>query len=374
MRILVNAALLPDIYSFEYISALYKTIYYVASLQSESNFFFVCRSHDADQLDKGDNIELIKTKKRRGSPLIWKYWYDVRIPALLRKYKVDLFLSPGPVCSLNTKVPQLLVLSGTSLLDIPTLFSKPQLSFLRKRQVLSVKKARSIITFTQSEKNKIITSFKQAGGKTVIVPFILPEDKIAATDVLKEQTKAKHTGGKEFFLYSGPLNAVGNILNLLKAFSLFKKRQQSSFKLAICGNNADKHNEYLKLLETYKYKADVILKNNLKEEEINTLFASAYSLVYPVLINDLLTPVIQAMQYEIPVITSLTPELKEITGNAGLYADAENPQDIADNMMRIYKDERLRNELIEKGKSVINLLKQQDAVSEFYKAMQKAVL
>lgn len=374
MRILVNSAMLPDVYSFEYISALYKTISRVAAVQTENDFFFICELQDANQLDKNDNIELLKTKKRKRTPIYWKYWYDVRIPALLRKHKADLFISPGFACSLNTKVAQILMPSDTSLLDKPSLFSKSHLSFLKKRYSHSVGKAKSIITSTQSEKNTITDSFKQAEGKVLIVPVIIPGKKTSITDIIKEGTKGKYTEGKEFFLYSGNLNAAGNVINLLKAFSLFKKRQQSSLKLVICGSDTDEYKEHAKLLETYKYKTDVVLMNNIKDEDIGNLFASAYSLVYPVLANNFLLPVIQAMQHEIPVITSSTPALKEINDNAALYADAESPQDIAANMMRIYKDEKLRNELIEKGKLVINRLMQQDAINEFYKAIQKAVL
>lgn len=374
MRILINTALLPDIYSFEYISVLYKTIKRIAATRQEHHFIFICEPQLADQFNTGNNIKLIKTKKRKRSTILWKYWYDVRIPALLRKHTADLFISPGPFCSMNTKLPQLLVLADTSLIESPSLFNKSQFSFLKNRLSKSVVKAKSIITFSQSEENRIINSFKAAENKIIVVPVITPEPTISILSIDKEKIKATYTEGREFFLYIGNLNAAGNILNLLKAFSLFKKRQQSNFKLVICGYTADEHAEYAELLKTYRYKADVILINDLKDEELTELFVSAYAFVYPVLVNNFLIPVMQAMQSNIPVIASATPLTKELCGSSALYVNAEIPQDIADNMMRIYKDEKLRSELIQKGKSVINRLHQENAVNEFYEAMQKAVL
>ena len=41
--------------------------------------------------------------------------------------------------------------------------------------------------------------------------------------------------------------------------------------------------------------------------------------------------------------------MQEIAGDAALYADANDHTAIADSMMRLYKDENLRNHLIEKG-------------------------
>lgn len=374
MRVLINAALLPDTYSCEYVSVLYKTIKDIAGNEKKSKFIFICEMQDAKLLDEQINIEFIKIKKRKRTAIRWKYWYDVRIPALLRKHKADLFISPGSFCSLTTKVPQLIVLADASFSNLPSLFRKSQFSFLKKREAKSVAKAKCIITSTQSEKNRITEKFNLAVDKIFAVPVIIPERIIAVDEINSEEIKLKYTAGKEFFLYDGPLNANGNIINLLKAFSLFKKRQQSSFKLVILSNKPCEKTEYPKLLDSYKYKADVVFINQSTQDERNKLLASAYALVFPVFLNNFLFPVLQAMQNGIPVITSAYPAFKEITGNASLHVDAENPQDIADSMMRIYKDEKGRSELIEKGKSVIDFHIKKNAPEEFFKVMQMAVL
>ncbi len=44
--------------------------------------------------------------------------------------------------------------------------------------------------------------------------------------------------------------------------------------------------------------------------------------------------------------------MQEIAGDAALYVDPSDHEDIADKMMRIYKDEILRNELIKKGQVI----------------------
>jgi glycosyltransferase involved in cell wall biosynthesis len=51
----------------------------------------------------------------------------------------------------------------------------------------------------------------------------------------------------------------------------------------------------------------------------------------------------------VPVLTSQNTSMQEVAGEAGLYFDANNYVDIAEKMMLIYKDESLRNRLIEKG-------------------------
>jgi len=76
-------------------------------------------------------------------------------------------------------------------------------------------------------------------------------------------------------------------------------------------------------------------------------------LVYPSLLEGFGVPVLEAMRSEVPVITSLNSSMQEIAGDAALYADPKNYQDIADKMMLLYKDEDLRKELVQKGKKIV---------------------
>jgi glycosyltransferase involved in cell wall biosynthesis len=64
-------------------------------------------------------------------------------------------------------------------------------------------------------------------------------------------------------------------------------------------------------------------------------------------------PVLEAMQCDAPVITSAGTSMSEIAGDAALYADPHDHTDIAERMIQLYKDERLRKELIEKGREIV---------------------
>ena len=55
------------------------------------------------------------------------------------------------------------------------------------------------------------------------------------------------------------------------------------------------------------------------------------------------------MQSGVPVITSSHSAMQEIAGDAALYADPASYQDIGEKMMLLFKDEKLRNQFINKG-------------------------
>ena len=95
-----------------------------------------------------------------------------------------------------------------------------------------------------------------------------------------------------------------------------------------------------------------MLTGYLDENELAALTGAAYALLYPSVHEGFGVPVLEAMQCDVPVITSSGSSMQEIAGEAALYANAEDQQSIADNMMRIYKDETLRGQQIGKGRQV----------------------
>ena len=282
-------------------------------------------------------------------PVLWKWWYDVKIPLVLKKYKADIFVSADGHCSLTTSVPQCLVIHDLAFLHHPTFIKNSHFIFYRRYTPRFLKKAHSIATVSEFTKADIHQRYKIDNEKISVVYNAAKPGFKPLTEDLKTIVKLKYTDSKEFFLYSGAIHPRKNLLNLLKGFSLFKKRLKSNFKLVIAGRLAWKYESFLKDLETYKYRHDVILTGYLSEEELFSLTASAYAMVYPSLFEGFGVPVIEAMQSGAPVITTAGSAMEEIAGDAALYADVTIPSDIGEKMMHLYKDENQRELLIQKG-------------------------
>jgi glycosyltransferase involved in cell wall biosynthesis len=185
--------------------------------------------------------------------------------------------------------------------------------------------------------------------------------------------KNKHTNGKEFFLYTGAIHPRKNLINLLKAFSVFKKRLQSNMKLVLAGRLAWKYDSFLEDLKHYKYRDDVVMTGYITENDLVDLTASAYAMVYPSLLEGFGVPVLEAMQSAVPVITSSSSAMQEIAQEAALYADPNDINDIAEKMMLIYKDENLRNELIKKGNEQVKTYCWQKTSEKLWDSILKTI-
>jgi glycosyltransferase involved in cell wall biosynthesis len=162
-------------------------------------------------------------------------------------------------------------------------------------------------------------------------------------------------------------------VNLLKAFSIFKKRQKSNMKLVLAGRLAWKYDSFIQNLKKYKFKEDVIMLGYLSEDDLVKITGAAYALVYPSLLEGFGVPVLEAMKCNVPVITSVGSSMEEIAKDAALYADAKNFEDIAGKMMLIYKDEKMRKELIEKGKIIAAQYSWQRTAELLWQSILKAV-
>jgi glycosyltransferase involved in cell wall biosynthesis len=170
-------------------------------------------------------------------------------------------------------------------------------------------------------------------------------------DEEKEMIKEKYAEGHEYFIYNGIISPHQNLKNLLKAFSAFKKRQKSSMQLLLAGAPGIDYEEWLSALKLYRFQAEVKVLHNLSENEVRKIVAAAYAMVYiPFFETSYETP-LQAMSCEVPLIVADTSALPEICGDSALYADPHDFKIVAEKMMALFKDERLRKDLIEKGAS-----------------------
>lgn len=316
---------------------------------SEHEFLFIFdRPFDAKFI-YGPNVKGIVCGPPARHPLLWKLWYDWKLPAVLRKWKADLFLSPDGFCSLTTSVPQCMVVHDLAYIHFPGFNKRSHRYFFQRYTSRFIRKAKIVATVSSFSKNDIINQFPAAANKVEIV-YSGVKDVFSPRDYEKrEDTKKRFTDGKDYFLYTGAIHPRKNLINLLKAFSLFKKRQKSAMKLVLTGRLAWKYDGFLQDLKHYKYREDVVLTGYVNENDLVDLTAAAYAMVYPSFHEGFGVPVLEAMRAGVPVITSQDSSMQEIAGEAALYADPSQPSSIAEQMMRIYKDESLRDVLVEKG-------------------------
>ncbi len=186
--------------------------------------------------------------------------------------------------------------------------------------------------------------------------------------MFKIKIKEKHADGNEYFLFTGKVR-LDNLLNVLKGFSVFKKLQKSNMQLLIASQN-EITKEILEMLRLYKYKSEVKILD-VDKKTLAAITGAAYAFVYPFAQGGY-SHLLEAMRCDVPVLTSNTGCMPEVCGDAALFFDYKNHKDIADKMMFIYKDEKLRQQLLDKGKEQIKKYSWDKTAELLWESIEKA--
>ncbi len=318
------------------------------------------------------NIHPIIVKPQARFPLAWNIWYNLMVPIVLRKIKADVFVSPDGFCSLTTKVPQCLVLHDLAFQHHAEFIAKSHLRYYQKNTSKFVRKAKVIATVSGYSKQDLIDQYNLDPEKIHVTYNAANSLFQQLSYEEKETVKEKYSAGCEYFIYTGSIHPRKNPVNLLKAFSRFKKRQQSNMKLIFAGRLAWKTDQFTKLLSTFRFRKDVILTGYLEKNELAKLVASAYALVYPSFFEGFGVPPLEALQCGVPAIVSNNSAMPEVGGDAYLYIDPENSDDIAEKLMLIYKDEALRSRLIENGKKRLEMFSWAESAKKMWRCIELA--
>jgi glycosyltransferase involved in cell wall biosynthesis len=106
--------------------------------------------------------------------------------------------------------------------------------------------------------------------------------------------------------------------------------------------------DFKKLFQT----KSVVFTDYLEDEMLGSLYSNAELLVYPSLHEGFGLPPLEAMYTGVPVVTSGTSCLPEILGDAAIFFDPTNPEQLINALKSGFSDKKLRHDLIQKGKLV----------------------
>ena len=349
MRIAVNAIFLQHNQLEGYGRYAKEVFSRIVREHPEHEFIFVFdRPYDESYIFS-NNVTPIVVRPAARHALAFKVWYDIKAPLALQSFKPDVWIQPFGFCSLTSNIPQVLLVHDLAFLHFPRFIAWHHRWYYQWFTKKFLHKAKKIVTVSAFTKKDIINKYEIDSYKIDIVEGAAHTGFKPLSWQEKESVKDGFSDGREYFLFTGGIHPRKNLLNLLKAFSLFKKWQQSPMKLLVVGRLAWQYKAVLEKLKTYKYREDVVLLGYLSDEQLARVTAAAYALVYPSFFEGFGLPIIESMQCEVPVICSKSSSMPEIGGDAALYVDPNDPDAIAKQMMAIYKDETLRNQLIAKG-------------------------
>jgi len=327
----------------------YENLKRITVSHPEHEFYFIFDRPCHEEFIFSSNVKPIIIGPQARHPILYFIWFEFSVRYILKKIKADLFLSPDGYLSLSSKVPSVVVFHDLNFEHYPADLPGAERWYYRTFFNRYARKARRIATVSEFSRADIV---KQYGIDPALIDVVYNGANEYYTPIdaeTKNATRTRHTGGRPYFLFVGALHPRKNLVNLFRAFDIFKETDTSDSVLIIAGAKKWWTGEIENVYKEMKFSHCVVFAGRLETAEMRNVLGSATALTYVSYFEGFGIPIVEAFRCGTPVITSNVTSMPEIAGKAALLVDPFNPNDIAEAMSNIATDQSLRQQLISAG-------------------------
>lgn len=303
-------------------------------------------------------------------------WYtmaeQVKFPKLLHSYKLDLMHFP------HFNVP--VFYQGKFIVTIHDLIHQHfkmeratthgRLVYKVKQQAYgrvfshAIKKSQLVITVSEYVKKQLQNEWKLKPNKIVVTKEAAEDSLIKLAQRMTEngvgQVLKKFQITRPYIFYVGNAHPHKNVEGLIKAFlKLVTSHQEpeispnnaslvidsGKLKLVLAGND---HYFWKRIKKEYQH-PNIVYTGFVTDLELVGLYKGAEVYVVPSYEEGFGIPLLEAFVCGVPVVSSKLGSLTEVGGEAALYFDPNNSQDMADKIWTVLSDKKIEKKLIESG-------------------------
>ncbi|MBK9270280.1 MAG: glycosyltransferase family 4 protein [Saprospiraceae bacterium] len=304
----------------------------------EHEFLLLTDRNISKKPECGKNVSWHTLYPPARHPLLWWIWFEWSVPRFLKNHEVDLFLSPDGYLSLAANIPQLMVFHDLAYLHYPDQISWTVRNYYRYFVPKFMRKASLVFAVSQATKDDIIQQLHVPSEK-ILLAYNGCKDEFHAISLDKrEKVRARVSHGAPYLLFVGAMHPRKNLVNLVKAFTIFKNRQFSDIKLLLVGRKAWMNRELERTISQSPYRNDIIHLNYLEKAELSEITASAEALIMPSYLEGFGVPVLEALYCDVPVMVSDRFSLPEVAGPGAFVFNPDDPTDMANSMSQFYQE------------------------------------
>jgi alpha-1,3-rhamnosyl/mannosyltransferase len=163
------------------------------------------------------------------------------------------------------------------------------------------------------------------------------------------QVRARYALPERFFISVGTLQPRKNIEGAILAHRSMPLAERQRLPLVIVGRAGWKCEAVLKMIDEDTSSGAVRWLQHVPEADLLAVVKSASALVFASLAEGFGLPVLEAFAAQVPVVTSNTTSLPEVTGDAALTVEPLDVAALSAAMTRVIGDEALANDLKQRG-------------------------
>ena len=316
--------------------------------------------------------------------ILFTLWKQFLLPTYCIIYKIDILFCSDyflPLIPMHAK--KVVVFHDTFFYEEPQHYNFWWLKTFHWIAEKGAKKASHIIVPTHYVRERLL-SFLPVNKEKISVVFEGPKEIIQTNELNKgilqreqvvyNQWKSEietFLDGSKYLLHVGTLDFRKNLETLVAALEILllefeKKSDTQPIKLIIVGDSPKYFSSngkaaLIQLIQNKKLDKYILLTGRVIESQLAYLYQHAFVYVFPSLNEGFGLPLVEAMQYNIPIAAANNSALPEVGGDAAIYFDPMNVNDMAYKIKTLIQDESLREKLKKAAIKRITLFNWRDA-------------
>ncbi|MDP4835643.1 MAG: glycosyltransferase family 4 protein [Burkholderiales bacterium] len=318
--------------------------------------------HHFDALKLDHRFELVMVSRIK---LIQMFWQQTGLPLALWRGQFNVLWGPGFVLPFLPVCPMVVTIHDLTFELFPGVHQLLKRIYFPRMIRFAVKNARQVLAISQSTAQDLAKAIPASRHKTTVTLLAarsaLSEQSVAAKPLLPKPAP--------YALFVGTLEPRKNLVRLIQAWTRLTPGDRQECRLIVIGMQGWMVGE----LEQIAANIDSVdFMGHVSDRELHDYLEQALFFVYPSLYEGFGLPVIEAMAYGIPVLTSALGATEEIAHGAAVLVDPLNVDAIADGIRALLTNEPLRQRLSRAGRERAQQFSWERTAKLTLKALQTA--
>lgn len=288
-------------------------------------------------------VTLVRSRLRYQEP-----WRQLVLPSLLKRYEIDVCFFTNFVVSVLSSCPMVLTIHDLSFKLFPRTHSLRNVIWARSLVPVSVNRSRRIIAVSNNTKLDLLRLMNVNSDKISVIyegasSQFRPEPAVDDGEVLSH-----YRIKKPYVLFVGTLEPRKNLTALIRSFYKVS-RTRADVNLVLAGRRGWMAQAIFDEVEKRDLLSRVHITGYVRDRHLSALYRQADAFIYPSLYEGFGLPPLEAMASGTPVIVSRGSSLPEVVGDAGLYVNPLDIDELAVAMEKVLGNRNLAADLVEKG-------------------------
>lgn len=213
-----------------------------------------------------------------------------------------------------------------------------------------LRRAALVVVANELGKSYVERFYQVLPERIAMLAHPTPGDALAHTGVTATQTREKYGLPEAFLIYPAQFWPHKNHVGLLEALGLLAEKRGLRPALALSGSDQGNLAFVLEKAKQLGLESQVRYLGFVPRKDLLDLYCAARLLVFPALFGPENIPPLEASALGCPVVCGRYPGAELQLGDAALFADALDAEDLASAIERGLTDSALRQALVEKGR------------------------